>query len=64
MRYLGPTYYGHPYLDGRGFFLDGHPLDDSAAQCSAEDLTSSSDPLRDKQPYPPYPKSALPKKGA
>ncbi len=26
-RYIGPTYYGHPYLDGRGFFPDGHPLD-------------------------------------
>ena len=27
MKHLGSTYYGHPYLDGRTIFLDGHPLD-------------------------------------
>lgn len=28
MKYSGPTYYGHPYLDGRGVFFDGQPLDE------------------------------------
>lgn len=33
-RYIGPTYYGHPYLDGRGVFLDdldSPPLDAAPA---------------------------------
>lgn len=35
-RYIGPTYYGHPYLDGRGFFPDGHPLDKRDANTRAQ----------------------------
>jgi hypothetical protein len=41
-RYLGPTYYGHPYLDGRGVFLDGHPLDHAGTP--REDLDSLETP--------------------
>lgn len=45
-RYQGPTYYGHPYLDGRGVFLDGHPLD------SADKDLSRHAPPRTKSTHP------------
>jgi hypothetical protein len=50
-RYLGPTYYGHPYLDGRGIFPDGHPLDHVTTPRGDEDL-SRHDPPWTKQSHP------------
>ena len=50
-RYLGPTYHGHPYLDGRTIFLDGHPLDVRRASPRDEDLQRH-DPPWTKQSHP------------
>lgn len=50
-RYFGSTYYGHPYLDGRGIFLNGHPLDLPITPLADDDLFRN-DPPRTKQRYP------------
>lgn len=52
-RYLGPRYYGHPFLDGRGVFLDGNPLDDCTKDdpCCDADLQRH-DPPRTKDTHP------------
>lgn len=49
--YYGPTYYGHPYLDGRGVFLGGHPLDARDAERGDEDLARH-DPPWTKRDHP------------
>jgi hypothetical protein len=49
--YIGPRYHGHPYLDGRGVFLDGHPLDVVKDPRADADL-SRSNPPRTKREHP------------
>ena len=49
-RYRGPTYYGHPYLDGRGVFLDGHPLEHNKESGDAD--LARHDPPRVKRTHP------------
>ena len=45
--YIGPTYYGHPYLDGRGYFPDGHPLDKPRAVPAGDEASTT----RTSNPY-------------
>ncbi len=52
MKHRGPTYYGHPYLDGRTMFLDGHPLDVIERPRGDEDLGPRHDPPWTKQSHP------------
>lgn len=51
-RYFGSTYYGHPYLDGRTIFLDGHPLDMQRDKDADKDLGRHDPPLTKREhPY-------------
>lgn len=51
-RYIGPTYHGHPYLDGRGFWPDGHPLDFVQRSDADLDLHPRHDPPWRKSDHP------------